>query len=1309
VSERLTFTLAGRDELSRVMNGTADSADRLRLRLSGIAAGADGQLRDLRGRFLSADDAARRLTDSSHGTRDSLHNLSEAADKLGETLKANLISLVPAAIPAAAALGGAAVTLAGQLGAVALAAGAYGLALKPQIAAIGEALQAQTTYEDAVRTSGEASAEALKAQADYQQQLAKLPPETRKAAVAVGLLKDTYQKWSDSLSRDVMGPFTKGVAVANALLPKTSGLVKAASGDFDRLITMVGGAVESPGFDKLNSRVTEFADRTLDNAVDKLTVFLAKADAGEVGDGLQTFLDYARANGPAVLDTLENVGDALINVLQAGSDVGVGMLDVVNALSGIVSAVPPEPIATLLQLAIAIKAVRLAGAGADAAKAAMLALGTQITAMRTAAAGTSGVISGVGAAIGGMSREAKLAMAGTGIGLLLVGLSMISERSRQAPPDVGKLSDSLKILGQTGKVSGEAARAFGTDLGDLYDKVRSLTDPSTADKVQQFLVGWTGWDSTPVKDAKDNIGSIDEALAGLVKGGQADLAAAALKRLTAEYAKGGHDTDELTSHLDAYHDALAGQALEQQLAAQSMGLFGQQAADVQAKLDAQKKSADGLRQAITALNDVHRQGLSGMIGFEASLDAAAKAARDNAGVLEMQGGQLVLTTDKQRAAAQALTDLAAKTDEAASSARESGASWSEVTGIYERGRQQLIANAQQMGLTESQAKALADQILRTPDKTARLRGNLEDLEAKLADAKRRLKSVPDSRKAKVRADITNLQYEINKAKLALGQLHDKTVYINAHMYITGSGEARSAVSTSGSGHIFERASGGLVRGYAGGGDVQLFPDGGYIVGPGGPRSDAILALLPSGAMARVSNTEYVVQSSAVSEYGVPFLDALNQGRLNPALVKVAGYAGGGFTGGSSTYTPTQPTMARISTSTVSTWYDQDIQRLRDAWTKLNEALQAQAKKSTAATRKAVEQAQQAVAAADKALGLKPGSKTPAGFSLTGYAANLDEAVRKSDAWERNLQKIGKRAGGDIEATLRGMGESGQDLVAALARATGKTFADIVKNLKKLAPTAAATLSDFTKQLNTSTSGGKKFQANLLRLAASGYGDLASQLAGQGDADAMALAAAAVKSPAAAKKANAALKASQSLLSADQLAAATLLLSTLAGKKGATVADVVAAGINWPTLVSIAPHFAKQIKAIPGSSAFVKDMKERGVALARGGLLQGPGTSTSDSIPLWGSTGEYMVKAAAVAKYGVKFMDAVNEGRLPAGRAARPGLPAASAPSAAAAPVAGSDRPSVTYNVYPRASVIDVADLRLLQRQEEARQRVGRPR
>lgn len=53
-----------------------------------------------------------------------------------------------------------------------------------------------------------------------------------------------------------------------------------------------------------------------------------------------------------------------------------------------------------------------------------------------------------------------------------------------------------------------------------------------------------------------------------------------------------------------------------------------------------------------------------------------------------------------------------------------------------------------------------------------------------------------------------------------------------------------------------------------------------------------------------------------------------------------------------------------------------------------------------------------------------------------------------------------------------------------------------------------------------------------------------------------------------------------------------------------------------------------------------------VNLARGGLLEGPGTETSDSIPIMGSKGEFMHNAEAVKYYGVDYMKAVNERRAP---------------------------------------------------------------
>lgn len=50
--------------------------------------------------------------------------------------------------------------------------------------------------------------------------------------------------------------------------------------------------------------------------------------------------------------------------------------------------------------------------------------------------------------------------------------------------------------------------------------------------------------------------------------------------------------------------------------------------------------------------------------------------------------------------------------------------------------------------------------------------------------------------------------------------------------------------------------------------------------------------------------------------------------------------------------------------------------------------------------------------------------------------------------------------------------------------------------------------------------------------------------------------------------------------------------------------------------------------------------------ADGGPISGPGTATSDSIPAWLSNGEWVIRAAAVQKYGHQFMSALNAGVLP---------------------------------------------------------------
>lgn len=59
------------------------------------------------------------------------------------------------------------------------------------------------------------------------------------------------------------------------------------------------------------------------------------------------------------------------------------------------------------------------------------------------------------------------------------------------------------------------------------------------------------------------------------------------------------------------------------------------------------------------------------------------------------------------------------------------------------------------------------------------------------------------------------------------------------------------------------------------------------------------------------------------------------------------------------------------------------------------------------------------------------------------------------------------------------------------------------------------------------------------------------------------------------------------------------------------------------------------------SAFAGASGGGGAGFATGGYVSGPGTSTSDSIPARLSAGEYVLRATAVRRVGVAFLDAIN--------------------------------------------------------------------
>lgn len=777
--------------------------------------------------------------------------LDKAGDSAGDLHKKLL--LASGAIPAAAALA----PLAAGAGAAAAAVAAFGAAIIPQIGALSDASEAQKKYEDAVAKSGATSEAAITAQVEFQQQIEKMPSATRQAAAGLTTLKKQYAAWSDGLAKDTMPVFTKGLAVASAMLPKLTPLVKGASTELDRFMNILAGGMMSPAVDGLSKKFADFATGALRSANDGLVHLIRTLDTGKVGGALSQFMDYARAQGPLLAETLKNVATAALHLLQAASGVGGGVLQLANAAASLVASLPPGFVTVLMQTAVAIRAVKLAGSGIQLLVGGFDAAATAIRGMGTAALGSATTMGSLRRAAGTLSTQAKLNIAAVGIGLFTVAMINLAKVGKAAPPDVDKLTTSLGKLALTGKTTGEAARVFGDDLSGLYDSVRNITDPSTADKAQQWMVkiGSLGIsDSTPHNEAKERLDAIDDSLSDLARNGKADLAAVAMKRLSAEYAKGGHSVSEFTSRMDGYKGVLADTKLEQEWAAEGQGLFGKQALATQTALAEQQKSADALRQSIVALNNVQRQGIGGMIGFEASIDAAAKAAKENHGSLHMVNGELDLNSPKAQAAATALNDLAAKTDEAAAQTRQSTGSWEAANRVYARGREKLIESARAMGLTKSEAKALADQILRTPDKTARLKGNIDDLEAKVTAAKKKLGSVPASKKASVKGDISNLLYEVSRAQRRLNEIDGKT----AVTYIV------MQTKTSNAGTVFHEGGN-----YASGGPIG-FPGGGPISGPGTGTSDSIPIM--------ASNGEFMVNARSTAKHR-SLIEAINNDTL----------------------------------------------------------------------------------------------------------------------------------------------------------------------------------------------------------------------------------------------------------------------------------------------------------------------------------------------------------------------------------------------------------------------------------------------
>ncbi|WP_392749457.1 hypothetical protein [Streptomyces sp. LN590] len=234
------------------------------------------------------------------------------------------------------------------------------------------------------------------------------------------------------------------------------------------------------------------------------------------------------------------------------------------------------------------------------------------------------------------------------------------------------------------------------------------------------------------------------------------------------------------------------------------------------------------------------------------------------------------------------------------------------------------------------------------------------------------------------------------------------------------------------------------------------------------------------------------------------------------------------------------------------------------------------------------------------------NKKGTALDLGKFASNLRKSVAEAQRWRRDLAKVASRAGQDVADALEEMGADGVDLTHKMATGGTKYMRGMAKELEKLAATAKASLSEYTSQLGGAAKQTAAFQQNLAKLAASGYGDLASRLAEQGDQAAIDLAAQAVKSKSSASKANSASKAASATLPDQDLADLLSIISAIKSSKTGLHQVADATELGEDRIIEVANVGLSRLKKALGSRAtkFVADLgrANKGLSYAQGGVL-----------------------------------------------------------------------------------------------------------
>lgn len=445
--------------------------------------------------------------------------------------------------------------------------------------------------------------------------------------------------------------------------------------------------------------------------------------------------DAAITAGSAILPVVAQVADVVATMAQAFSQIPAPVAGAIAAIAGIGGA-------ALLMVGGAMKAVKTISE---------LKLALETLGLARAAAGIGGMVGTLGAYAGAAKSAASqtglltksISAAKFGLGGLAIGLAAISiggHITETAAIGFDKLSKSIDRSGSSiQKLDFQFKNAEWAELqggiNGVGDAVSKLGEGSKWEEWNAGLAKFLGYNNS-WEQMKNDVSSVDEALAGLVSSGDFEGAAKNFEKITESARKSGVEGDKLVemfpklaSAVQEYADSQGVSLSKSEQLDAMMGKMppklaeaaggAEQAAQGIAQLgDESEETADSLSDIVDALQvlgEINMTAAEATGAYHDKLRSLNEALQANTFAFNEQTGMLDTTTEGGYKAQQAFDELARAGWDNVEAMSAQGASNEQVQGTLRGMYDDLVNNATQFGLTGDQAEKLARSVLGIPD------------------------------------------------------------------------------------------------------------------------------------------------------------------------------------------------------------------------------------------------------------------------------------------------------------------------------------------------------------------------------------------------------------------------------------------------------------------------------------------------------------------------------------------------------------------------------------------------------------------